>query len=149
MLYFAYGSNLHLEQMLERCKDAEPLTQAILEGYQMIYRRGVATVEKASKRDRVFGAVYKISKRDLAALDRYEGYPILYYRELLQVETRGMGEVKAITYMMHKCYRPSLPRTGYYKVIEEGYRNWALPIEALENTVTDLGSVRLSIAVKG
>lgn len=146
MIYFAYGSNLHLEQMLRRCPDAQPLTQAVLHGYHLVYRRGVATVEKAGKHDRVYGAVYEISKRDLKALDRYEGFPTLYYRDHLKVETRGMGHLEALTYMMHKCYHLSPPRAGYYEIIEEGYHNWCLPVDSLKTTVKNLGSVGLSTA---
>lgn len=144
MIYFAYGSNLHLEQMMRRCPDAEPLTQAILYGYRLTYRRGVATIEKGGKKDRVYGAVYEISKRDLKALDRYEGYPYLYYRDTVQVEARGMGSVCAITYKMHKHFEFSPPRAGYYEIILEGYRNWGLPTDSLEKSLENLGSVGLS-----
>lgn len=145
MIYFAYGSNLHLEQMLRRCPDAEPLTQAILYGYRLTYRRGVATVEKADKKDRVYGALYRISKRDLKALDTYEDYPRVYYRDTIQVEARGMGLVRAITYKMHKYFEVSPPRAGYYKIIQEGYRNWGLLTDSLEMSLENLGSVGLSI----
>lgn len=135
MIYFAYGSNLHLEQMLRRCPDAEPLTQAILYGYRLTYRRGVATVEKADKKDRVYGALYRISKRDMKALDTYEGYPRVYYRDTIQVETRGMGKIHAMTYKMHKHFEVSPPRAGYYEIIQEGYQNWGLPTESLERSL--------------
>ena len=145
MIYFAYGSNLHLEQMLRRCPDAEALTQAILFGHRLTYRRGVATIEKARRKDRVYGALYRISKRDLKALDTYEGYPRVYYRDTIQVEARGMGSVRAITYKMHKHFEFSLPRAGYYEIIQEGYRNWGLPTDSLEMSLENLGSVGLSI----
>jgi len=85
-------------KLLRRCPDAEPLTQTILYGYRLTYRRGVATVEKADKEDRVYGALYRISKRDMKALDTYEGYPRVYYRDTVQVEARGMGGIHAMTY---------------------------------------------------
>jgi len=144
MIYFAYGSNLHLEQMMRRCPDAEPLTQAILYGYRLTYRRGVATIEKARKKDQVHGALYRISKRDLKALDIYEGYPYLYYRDTVKVEARGMGLVRAITYKMHKYFEVSPPRAGYYEIIQEGYRNWGLPTDSLEMSLENLGSVGIS-----
>lgn len=139
MLYFAYGSNLHLNQMLKRCPGAEPLTQAILHGYSLKYRRGVATVEK-DKKGKVYGAVYNISDTDMEVLDIYEGYPYLYYRKPLKVEAKGIGEVKAITYMMHKQFQETGPRDGYYQVIEEGFRNWALPINHLRKSL--IGGVK-------
>lgn len=144
MIYFAYGSNLHLEQMMGRCPDAEPLTQAILHGYRLTYRRGVATIEKGDKKDRVYGALYRISKRDLKALDRYEGYPYLYYRDTVQVEGKGMGKIYAMTYKMHKHFEFCPPRAGYYEIIQEGYRNWGLPLDSLEKSLENLGSAGLS-----
>lgn len=143
MIYFAYGSNLNLEQMIERCPDAEPLTQAILYNHRLTYRRGVATIE-ADKKGRVYGALYRISKRDLEALDKYEGYPYLYYRDVVQVEGKGMGKIYAITYKMHKHFEFSPPRAYYYEVIQEGYRNWGLPLDSLEKSLENLDSAGLS-----
>lgn len=140
VIYFAYGSNLHLEQMSRRCPDSIPVTQAILRDYKMVYRRGVATIEP-SKGDKVYGALYIISDSDLEALDRYEGYPTLYYRQKIKVEARGTGEQEAIAYFMHTTYKFSPPRGGYYEIIEEGYRNWGLPVEHLATTLPQEGIV--------
>lgn len=149
MIYFAYGSNLHLEQMLRRCPDAEPLTQAVLHGYRLTYRRGFATVEKADKKDRVYGALYRISKRDLKALDAYESYPIVYYRDTIQVEAREVGMIHAMTYKMHKCFEVEPPRADYYEIIQEGYRNWGLPMDSLKMSLENLGSVGISAGRQG
>lgn len=134
MIYFAYGSNLHLEQMSRRCPDAIPITQAMLHGYELVYRRGVATIEPSPGK-KVLGALYMISDRDLEALDRYEGYPTLYYRDNIKVEARGAGEQEVMSYFMHTTYKLSPPRPGYYEIIEEGYKNWGLPVEHLATTL--------------
>lgn len=40
-LYFAYGSNLNLDQMARRCPDAEPVGRVRLDGYRLAFRRTV------------------------------------------------------------------------------------------------------------
>ena len=52
-LYFAYGSNINLEQMACRCPAAEVVGSAVLDGYELLFRGnrsgyGVATVEPLS-----------------------------------------------------------------------------------------------------
>ena len=45
-LYFAYGSNINLDQMRYRCPDASVYGQAVLDNYDLRFRgSGVATVE--------------------------------------------------------------------------------------------------------
>ena len=48
-LYFAYGSNMNLNQMAFRCPDAEVVESVRLEGYRLAFRtngggNGVATI---------------------------------------------------------------------------------------------------------
>ena len=43
-LYFAYGSNLNLDQMAVRCPQAGVVGKAVLEGYELAFRRGVLTI---------------------------------------------------------------------------------------------------------
>ena len=49
-LYFAYGSNINLEQMAVRCPAAQVVGPAVLDGYELLFRgnrrgTGVATIE--------------------------------------------------------------------------------------------------------
>ncbi len=129
-LYFAYGSNLHLPQMMRRCPDAEAITQGILRGYDLRYR-GVATIDPV-KGKQVYGAVYMISPRDLKKLDAYEGYPSLYYRYKVPVETK-FGIMECLTYRMHDKYEMSRPSSHYVRTIEEGYQYWGLPLSKFNN----------------
>ncbi len=49
-LYFAYGSNLDLEQMAQRCPDAEIVGPVRLENYELRFRgSGFATVAPRKK----------------------------------------------------------------------------------------------------
>ena len=39
-LYFAYGSNINLGQMEYRCPDASVVGPVVLEGWELLFRRG-------------------------------------------------------------------------------------------------------------
>ena len=44
-LYFAYGSNINLDQMAYRCPDAQVVGPVKLEGWELLFRgSGVATI---------------------------------------------------------------------------------------------------------
>ena len=46
-LYFAYGSNINLEQMAVRCPAAQVVGPAVLDGYELLFRgnrRGTASL---------------------------------------------------------------------------------------------------------
>ena len=71
MYYFAYGSNLDKRQMRERCPDSKPKFAAHLPNYRLIFvgwsrqwRGGVASI-RPFRGERVLGAVYEVSDKDL------------------------------------------------------------------------------------
>jgi len=78
-LYFAYGSNMDLNQMAFRCPDAEVLETVRLEGYRLAFRsnggnRGVATI-LPDPDSHVDGVLWEISPEDERNLNFYEGFP--------------------------------------------------------------------------
>jgi len=129
--YFAYGSNLSLEGMASRCPDSEPVGRATLEGWTLTFN-GVADIERREGA-RTHGVLWRISDRDLERLDSYEGYPRLYRRELVSVQTE-QGEVVAVTYVMNDDY-VGLPSPSYYEIIKRGYDQWNLPVAAVDLAV--------------
>ena len=85
-LYFAYGSNLDLEQMAQRCPDALLVGPVTLQNYELQFRgSGFATV--APKKDCVVhGLLWKLTPSCEQSLDRYEGYPRHYIKEAVTVQ---------------------------------------------------------------
>ncbi len=64
-LYFAYGSNINLNQMADRCPAAEVVGPVILEDYKLLFRgnyrgTGVATI-KPYKGRKVYGLLWNIT----------------------------------------------------------------------------------------
>lgn len=70
--YIAYGSNLSVEQMADRCPDAKIAGQAVLAGWELLFR-GCATIAPNPKKNTPV-LVWEISERDEENLDLYEGY---------------------------------------------------------------------------
>ena len=121
-LYFAYGSNLNVGQMAVRCPLAQLVSRAVLEGYELAFRCGVLTIlPKAG--GRVDGILWKVNDRDERALDRYEGYPHLYTKETLTVQTDA-GPCTAVAYVMTApyCERAQPPSSTYLRTVLLGYR---------------------------
>ena len=128
MIYLAYGSNLHIEQMQRRCPTAEVLGTSTLHGYRLVFN-GVATIEPDPDRS-VPVLLWDIKPADEIPLDRYEGYPRLYRRETVQVELDGRT-VDAMVYIMNSD-GIAPPSPYYYDVIRQGYEMNGLDISVLK-----------------
>ncbi|TDZ54365.1 hypothetical protein CTRI78_v006385 [Colletotrichum trifolii] len=85
-LYFAYGSNLHIAQMAERCPGSSFKGKATLAGWRwQINKRGVANVIRVDPKDSsscaVEGLVFSVTPKDLRSLDRSEGVSRGFYQK--------------------------------------------------------------------
>ncbi|EFX00864.1 hypothetical protein CMQ_1945 [Grosmannia clavigera kw1407] len=79
MLYFAFGSNLSLQQMSKRCPQSRFIGRAILPDYRwQINQRGYANVVQCCGSS-VHGLVYLLEAADEVSLDRSEGVGIGAY----------------------------------------------------------------------
>lgn len=79
MLYFAFGSNLWLQQMSQRCPQSRFVGRAILPDYRwQINERGYANVVHCYG-SCVHGLAYSLEVADEASLDRSEGVGIGAY----------------------------------------------------------------------
>jgi len=132
MYYFAYGSNLNQRQMLERCPDSKPVFTASLPNYKLVFvgwsrqwRGGVASI-RPFRGERVPGAIYEVSDRNLRRLDSYEGYPRSYTRLNVTVFDEGGEPIKAITYIKSGQSDEAQPSKEYLALIQQGYRDWGI-----------------------
>lgn len=135
-LYIAYGSNLNIEQMGQRCPAAKPIGVAMLEDYELLFRgqngNCHATVEP-KENSSVPVLIWEIEEADEAALDRYEGYPIHYRKEVIEIDFNNL-KVQAMIYIMNG--RPiGKPSNSYLNVIKRGYIDNGLDIKFLENAL--------------
>ena len=121
-LYFAYGSNLNIAQMDNRCPLAQLVSRAVLEGYELAFRCGVLTI-LPKEGGRVNGLLWRINARDELTLDHYEGYPHLYTKELLPVQTDS-GPQTVVAYVMTApyCEKVQPPAATYLQTVLDGCR---------------------------
>jgi gamma-glutamylcyclotransferase len=132
MYYFAYGTNLNKRQMAERCPESQPRFMAILHNYKLIFTgwsrqwRGGVTSIKPLRGEKVLGAIYEVSDRDLRLLDKHEGYPGICNR-IKVIINRETGEpFEAITYIKARQSEEIKPSPEYLAIIQQGYRDWGL-----------------------
>ncbi len=130
--YFAYGSDLNRKQMLEHCPDSKPKVIARLPNYKLVFvgwsrqwRGGIASI-RLFRGERVRGAIYEISERDLRRLDGYEGYPGNSNRLNVTVFDEDGEPISAVTYIKAAQSEEAKPSLEYLSVIQQGYRDWRM-----------------------
>lgn len=129
--YLAYGSNLNIDQMLQRCPGAIRVGTAELEGYRITFRGrfqdafrgGVANIEPRGG-SRVPVGIWSVTESDERALDRYEGFPHLYKKVEFRVKLPDLRTVSATAYVMVKGLAWSQPSPYYLNIIKQGYRDF-------------------------
>ena len=136
--YLAYGSNLNMEQMRWRCPTARPVGVSNLAGYELLFKgsqTGAYLTIEEKPGSIVPVAVWRVTKRDEAALDRYEGYPMFYYKKDMTVFVNGR-KLDAFVYIMHEDREIGLPTQHYLKTCMEGYEDFGLNQEPLIEALT-------------
>jgi hypothetical protein len=144
-LYLAFGSNLHIQAMRQRCPDAYPElnkkgrpAKYMLDNARLVFR-GVADLDWCPG-ERVPVGLWWISARDEAALDRYEGYrgeghPDNYYEKfhiwLDPLKRDRQGMVYAMT-DRDGIFPPSL---YYANVVRTGYADFGMPLSYLNAAI--------------
>jgi hypothetical protein len=100
-LYFAYGSNLSLRQMRNRCPGSFYHGFGILQNYKwLINERGYANVVQSKtttakgQGDHVEGMLYTLTTEDERRLDAAEGVPHVYEKHVLPIMLVGSSEVE-------------------------------------------------------
>ena len=132
-MYFAYGSNINLGQMEYRCPDASVVGPVALENYELLFRRGGFATIAPKEGSTVHGLLWQITPDCERSLDRYEGYPRFYDKQMVTVRDGEGRSLSVMAYIMNERFRePMLPTTTYYNGILEGYRQNGLPVTALK-----------------
>ncbi len=139
-IYGAYGSNMNFEQMRRRCPNARVIGTGELLNYRLTFRginTGVANIEKMQGIT-VPIVLWEITPECEKALDIYEGYPKLYVKKEVEVETEG-GNIQAMVYVMAEQYEnhPAQPSKYYLNVIWKGYRDNKILLRTLREAVAE------------
>ncbi len=133
----AYGSNINLKQMAQRCPTASVLGGTILNGYQLLFKgskgSAVATIEKQYN-GKVPVLLWDLKAKDEASLDRYEGYPRTYGKQYFAVTLNGKS-LKAMAYIMKGRLPLGTPSRRYYDTIKAGYQTAGFNTGILDQAV--------------
>ena len=138
-LYVAYGRNLNILQMKQRCPTAKLCGTGTVENYQLQFKgrpqSAFATISP-KEGSSVPVAVWELQPRDDRALDRYEGYPSHYFKQDIPVQLDGK-EVVGMAYIMDLEMDHGLPSLAYYQTVQEGCEDCGLDVSVLERAVRD------------
>lgn len=117
--YFAYGSNMDMEQMRRRCPDAKRIDTAVLHGWKFALDEvGYATVVPAAGAS-VPGLLWMLSDADEAELDVYEGVRYNCYEKvtLSIVPKRTSVPAQALVYVSLRGANEGAQVHGYLERI--------------------------------
>ncbi len=159
--YFAYGSNMNLRQMQERCSSPTVLGIARLPGYRVDFYGDSAIWDGAQEtvvpdRDtEVWGVLYELSFFDCEQLDMYQDVrfdgtgPYFHYPvDVINTEERIFD---ARIYKKDKLGEEMPPSTDYLNFIIQGAYEQGLPegyIEVLQNRMTKPASYAVPMVRK-
>ena len=130
--YIAYCSNLNLPQMQGRCPGATIVGTSVIEDYRLLFKgskTGSYLTIEPWEGGRVPVAVWEITAAHERSLDRYEGYPVFYYKTDMELAVTliGTGEVRTLPGFVYVMYadRPiGIPTNPYFVTCAQGYRSF-------------------------
>lgn len=124
--YLAYGSNLNKAQMQRRCPDAVAIGCTKIYGYSLVFRRGFLTIE-LDKNGSVPVGIWQISEADEKRLDRYEGYPKFYRKEVMHI-----NDLPCMVYIMNEGFPIEKPTDYYFYTVYLGYKDFGMDTAPLK-----------------
>ena len=141
--YLAYGSNLNVRQMAYRCPMAKAVGTAVIDGYELLFKGSKTgaylTIEPKCGAS-VPVAVWEVTAGDERSLNRYEGYPVFYYKKKMAVNVTEFKSGKtqecvAFVYIMHEDRPIGVPTKYYVDTCIKGYEDFGFDIEILQKAI--------------
>ncbi len=141
--YIAYGSNLNVKQMKMRCPSAQLVGTSKIENYELLFKgskTGYYLTIEPKTGENVPVAVWETTPEDEAALDRYEGFPIFYYKAEIQLpikelQTKKVKKREGYIYIMQENRSKGLPNKCYVDTCIEGYFYFGFDVEILKRAI--------------
>jgi len=124
--YFAYGANMSRTGMKARCPQARALGSAKLEGYRFFVGLDGWGSVAPSAGGNVYGVLWALTPRCVAALHAFEWLHQGLYRVRLLPVRQGARLVPAMVYLLRNR-RAGQPKPGYVEMIAAAARDWRLP----------------------
>lgn len=135
--YFAYGSNMNMAQMKQRCSSPKVLGIARLPGYKVEFYGysgiwdGAQETVIADTQSEVWGVLYELSAYDWEALDGYQDARFTgtgqYFHYPVEVIDSQERLIKAMIYKKNILNEAKAPSTEYLNFIVQGAQEQGLP----------------------
>ena len=127
--YFAYGSNLNVDQIKERCKSFRLVGKSILKRYKLEFGGfsdkwdcGTANIV-LDENEEVWGIIYELTENALMDLDYCEGN---YDRVGVSV-FNNFKKLNAFTYQLKNKNDKSNPSNMYLSIMIDAARKFSFP----------------------
>ncbi len=142
-LYFAYGANMDVASMAQRCPSSKPIGLARLPRHRWIISTdGYANVVQDPRRE-VHGMLWELALSDVPTLDRFEDVPRLY-RKINQTVISTKGIRRALVYV-GRAHETGRPRQGYLDDVIRAADSAGLPVTYI-NEMRKFGEQRPALA---
>ena len=133
--YFAYGSNMNIEQMNFRCPNSRTLGKISILGYQFIINsRGVATIIPRYY-STVNGVLWSINLKNELNLDYYEGIKKkIYFKKYFYIPFLNQKILILVYIAFNQII--GIPKKGYLEKVIDGAKSFKAEkkwINELEN----------------
>ena len=129
----AYGRNLDIKRMKQKCPHAKLLGKAQLNGWQIDFGRYI-TLAPAEGRIVPVG-LWQIDDMALSEIDQIEGYPTLYRRECVQFEFNNKT-INALVYLLNDMTPYKLP-ADYVERLKIGYADFGFDFNIIEQAISN------------
>jgi hypothetical protein len=131
-LHFAYGSNMSRGLMEARCPGATVLGLATLTGWRFVINPDGCGSIVRQPGGMVYGVLWRLTPRDLSAVNAYENLDAgLYRRRVLPVEY-GARQRSALVYIARR-QGLGRPRPGYLRLVVAAACDWRLPVRYIRS----------------
>ncbi len=123
MYYISYGSNMNIEQMKLRCPHTKIYGNGKLIGWKLVFNCHADIIETGNKEDFVPVVVWKLNDAsDLATLNRYEGFPRYYTKNIVNAIMDSGEKIRGMVYVMTDERKGiASPSAVYFDGIKAGY----------------------------
>lgn len=141
--YVAYGSNLNIQQMRVRCPGARVVGTSEIPNYELLFKgskTGSYLTIEPKEGASVPVAVWLVTAEDELALDRYEGFPVFYYKKEMVLPVKGIKSGKSrkrktFVYIMHEDRPLGVPNGYYVRTCLEGYDHFGFDEKFIANAL--------------
>ena len=75
--------------------------------------------------------LWRITEAHEHDLDRYEGFPRFYHKEMLTADCEGGRKLNCMVYVMNEDMEIALPSQSYFFICRQGYDDFGFDVKYL------------------